>query len=68
MFLQHFFSFKKVDLTENGVTMMKNFLYEIAGLTGTFTMKSREENCIKYIRETVSSNKVLVSLKKCAVT
>ncbi|RXG51789.1 GMP synthase [glutamine-hydrolyzing] [Armadillidium vulgare] len=50
----------EVDLTENGVTMMKNFLYEIAGLTGTFTMKSREENCIKYIRETVSSNKVLM--------
>ncbi len=51
----------EVDLTDNGKQMMKNFLYEIAKFKGTFTMKSREQECIDYIKETVGNHKVLVS-------
>lgn len=52
----------EVDLSTNGKQMMKNFLFNVAGLTGNFTMKSREGECIDYIRKTVGSNKVLVSV------
>jgi len=50
----------EVDLTENGSTMMRNFLYEIGGLSGTYTLQSRELGCISYIKELVGSNKVLM--------
>lgn len=50
----------EVDLTQNGRTMLKNFLFDICGLTGNFTMQGRELDCIKYIKETVGNNKVLV--------
>lgn len=42
--------------------MMKNFLFNVAGLSGSFTMKSREGECIDYIRKVVGKNKVLVCL------
>lgn len=51
----------EVDLSDNGLAMMKNFLYEVAKCKGTYTMKSREAACIKYIRETTGDHKVLVS-------
>lgn len=50
----------EVNLTINGNLMLKNFLYRIAGLKGTFTMKSRETECIEYIRKVVKNQKVLV--------
>lgn len=50
----------EVDLTVNGKTMLKNFLFDICGLTGNFTIQSRELECIKYIKETVGNNKVLL--------
>ncbi|ROT65794.1 GMP synthase [Penaeus vannamei] len=50
----------EVDLTEQGVTMMRNFLYEIGGLSGTYTLQSRELQCINYIKEVVGTNKVLM--------
>ncbi|XP_043270007.1 GMP synthase [glutamine-hydrolyzing] [Venturia canescens] len=50
----------EVDLTPNGKLMLHNFLFEIAGLTGNFTMQSRESQCIQYIRDTVGTNKVLL--------
>ncbi|UXI19383.1 H/ACA ribonucleoprotein complex subunit 3 [Sarcoptes scabiei] len=49
----------EVNLTINGNLMLKNFLYRIAGLKGTFTMKSRETECIEYIRKVVKNQKVL---------
>ncbi|CAH1968953.1 unnamed protein product [Acanthoscelides obtectus] len=53
----------EVDLTPNGKTMLKNFLFDICGLTGNFTIQGREEECIKYIKETVGiNNKVLLLL------
>ncbi|XP_054164917.1 GMP synthase [glutamine-hydrolyzing]-like [Oppia nitens] len=50
----------EVDLTTNGKQMLKNFLYDITGLTGNFTMHSREMECIEYIRKIVGNNKVLM--------
>lgn len=50
----------EVDLTQNGRVMLKKFLFDICGLTGNFTMQGRELDCIKYIKETVGNNKVLV--------
>ena len=52
----------EVDLSENGIPMLKNFLRGIAQFHGTFTMKSREEECLRYIRSIVGSHKVLVSI------
>ena len=51
----------EVDLTVNGKTMLKNFCFEVAGLTPTYTLRSREIQCIDYIRDIVKDNKVLVS-------
>ncbi|XP_050731717.1 GMP synthase [glutamine-hydrolyzing]-like [Eriocheir sinensis] len=50
----------EVDLTEQGLTMMKNFLYEVSGLSGTYTLQSRELQCLAYIKEMVGENKVLM--------
>lgn len=51
----------EVDLTTNGKAMLQSFLFDIAGLRPSFTLISREEECIKHIKESVGSNKVLVS-------
>jgi hypothetical protein len=40
--------------------MLRNFLYGISGCTGNYTMKGRKMECLKYIKETVGGNKVLV--------
>ncbi|XP_032591943.1 GMP synthase [glutamine-hydrolyzing] [Drosophila grimshawi] len=50
----------EVDLTINGKQILSNFLYEICELTANFTMGSRKEECIRYIREKVGNNKVLL--------
>lgn len=50
----------EVDLTPNGKVMLRNFLFDICGLTGNFTIQGREEQCIKYIKDTVGNNKVLL--------
>ncbi|KAA0193115.1 hypothetical protein HAZT_HAZT004605 [Hyalella azteca] len=50
----------EVDLTEHGMEMMRSFLYEISGCTGTFNIESREAECIRYIKETVANRKVLM--------
>ncbi|XP_030758663.1 GMP synthase [glutamine-hydrolyzing] isoform X2 [Sitophilus oryzae] len=50
----------EVDLTLNGKIMLRNFLFDICGLTGNFTIHGREEQCVKYIKETVGNNKVLL--------
>lgn len=52
----------EVDLTENGVTMIKNFLFGVAGFCGTYTVDSRMETCIRQIRKTVGDMKVLALL------
>lgn len=50
----------EVDLTPNGKAIMRNFLYDICGLSGTYTMQSREAECIEYIRRIVGNCKVLM--------
>ncbi|KAK2180280.1 hypothetical protein NP493_448g02000 [Ridgeia piscesae] len=50
----------EVDLSDNGVAMLKNFLRGVAECRGTFTIKSREDVCIQYIRSAVGSHKVLL--------
>jgi hypothetical protein len=52
----------QVDLSPNGKDMMRNYLYDICGLSGTFTIKDRQEKCLQEIIETVGDNKVLVRL------
>lgn len=51
----------EVDMTVNGKAMLRSFLFDISGLTPNFTMESRETACIRYIRDKVGTNKVLVS-------
>ncbi|KZC10469.1 PREDICTED: GMP synthase [glutamine-hydrolyzing] [Dufourea novaeangliae] len=50
----------EVDLTPNGKTMLHNFLFLIAGLSGNYTLHSREAECIQYIKDTVGDKKVLL--------
>lgn len=52
----------EVGLTENGKVVLKNFLYDIAGCSGTFTVQRRELECIREIREQAGTSKVLVLL------
>ena len=52
----------QVDLTENGMAMLKNFLMDICSFSGDFTMEDRQKECIQYIKEMVGDNKVLVSV------
>ena len=51
----------EVDLTENGMAIFQNFLFNIAGCVGNFTMSGREAACVSYIKETTGNHKVLVS-------
>lgn len=57
----------EVDLTCSGTTMLRNFLFGVVGLTGSYKLKSREESCIKYIREAVKDQKVLVCRTHCSL-
>jgi hypothetical protein len=43
----------EVDLTECGQDIFANFLFKISGLRGCFTMRSREETAIAYLRRAV---------------
>uniref|UniRef100_A0A8C9QTK2 GMP synthase (glutamine-hydrolyzing) n=1 Tax=Scleropages formosus TaxID=113540 RepID=A0A8C9QTK2_SCLFO len=52
----------EVDLTERGMQMLKNFLFEISGCTSNFTVQDREQSCICEIQERVQKSKVLVLL------
>lgn len=51
----------EVDLTERGMEMLRNFLFEIAGCTSNFTVQNRQQSCINEIREKADKSKVLVS-------
>lgn len=43
--------------------MIKSFLFNVAGLTGSFTLEDRETECINYIKKTVGNKKVVVCIK-----
>ena len=50
----------EVDLTLEGKKMLNKFLLDVARLTPSYTINCRKEECIRYIREKVGNNKVLV--------
>ncbi|KAK4014554.1 hypothetical protein OUZ56_027076 [Daphnia magna] len=50
------------DLIENGRKIVHNFLFNICGLQGGFTLKKREQQCISYIRRTVGRDKFVLML------
>ena len=52
----------EVDHTENGSLMIKNFLYEVCGAKGDWTMSDYCQTSIRNIREKVKDGKVLLAL------
>ncbi|KJE97232.1 GMP synthetase, variant [Capsaspora owczarzaki ATCC 30864] len=50
----------EVELSTNGKEMIRNFLFECAGCTGSYTIEDREDVCIKEIQSLVGDKKVLV--------
>ncbi|OZC12038.1 GMP synthase family protein [Onchocerca flexuosa] len=50
----------EVDLSICGKEILHNFLFDIAGITGGFTIDNREQKCIQEIRSVVMDKKVLV--------
>ena len=52
----------EVNHTENGTCMIRNFLYEVCGAVGDWTMGDYKETAIKAIREKVGDGKVLLAL------
>ena len=52
----------EVNHTEYGVQMIRNFLYEVCGAKGDWTMGDYKERSIKEIREKVKDGKVLLAL------
>lgn len=50
----------EVDLSVCGKQILHNFLFDIANVTGGFTIDNREQKCIQEIRSIVMDKKVLV--------
>ena len=48
--------------TEHGKEMLHNFLYEVCGFSGTWTMANYAKTAIEEIRNTVGDGKVLLAL------
>ena len=52
----------EVNHTENGVAMIRNFLYEVCGASGDWTMGDYKNTAIREIREKVGDGRVLLAL------
>ena len=52
----------EVNHTENGVAMIRNFLYEVCDAAGDWTMGDYKNTATREIREKVGSGKVLLAL------
>ena len=52
----------EVNHTENGVAMIRNFLYEVCGAAGDWTMGDYKRTAIAAIREKVGGGRVLLAL------
>ena len=52
----------EVNHTQNGTAMIRNFLYEVCGAKGDWTMGDYKETAIRQIREKVGDGKVLLAL------
>ncbi len=52
----------EVNHTENGIKMIRNFLYEICGAAGDWSMGNYKDAAIAAVREKVGGGKVLLAL------
>ena len=52
----------EVNHTENGTAMLRNFLYEVCGAAGDWTMGDYKETAIRMLREKIGDGKVLLAL------
>lgn len=52
----------EVNHSENGVAMIRNFLYEVCGTKGDWTMEDYKNTAISAVREKVGQGKVLLAL------
>ncbi len=52
----------EVNHTENGIAMIRNFLYEVCGASGSWTMGDYMKKAIADVREKVGGGKVLLAL------
>ena len=52
----------EVNHTENGRAMLRNFLFDVCGAAGDWTMGGYRERAVKEIRRTVGNGKVLLAL------
>ena len=52
----------EVNHTEHGVTMIRNFLYEVCGAAGDWTMEGYGKSTIQSLREQIGDGKVLLAL------
>ena len=52
----------EVNHTQHGTDMIRNFLYEVCGAVGDWTMEDYKKTAIAAIREKVGSGKVLLAL------
>ena len=52
----------EVNHTEHGTDMIRNFLYEVCGASGDWTMGDYKETAIRQIREKVGGGRVLLAL------
>ena len=52
----------EVNHTENGLRMIRNFLYEVCGAVGDWTMGDYKNTAIAAVREKVGTGKVLLAL------
>lgn len=50
----------EVDLTVYGNDILRNFLYGVAGFSGSYTMDDREKKAIEYIQDKVGERQVLM--------
>jgi GMP synthase (glutamine-hydrolysing) len=49
----------EVDLTDNGKTILSNFLFKVAGLKPDYTLEDRLQKALEYIRSSVGNRQVL---------
>ena len=52
----------EVNHTDHGVDMIRNFLYNVCGAKGTWTMEDYKKTAVAQIREKVGDGKVLLAL------
>ena len=52
----------EVNHTENGIQMIRNFLYEVCGAVGDWTMEDYKKTAIAAVREKIGSGRVLLAL------